>query len=491
MAQVEDKPGVATRTLKNYVGGRWVEADGAETIDVVNPANGEVLGQAPLSTRAQVDAAVQAARAAFPEWRATPPLVRARACFDLKYLLDEAKDELAMLVTTDNGKTITDATGEVGRGIECVEVATGIPSLMQGSNLEDVSRGIDSDMIRQPIGVFAAITPFNFPFMVPMWFLPYAIACGNTFICKPSEQDPLAVERTFELLDQIGLPPGVVNLVHGGKESVDAILEHPEVDGVSFVGSTPVAHYIYEVGAKNGKRVQALGGAKNHVIVMPDADLDSAVDGVLSSAFHAAGQRCLANSVCIAVGEIYEPLRAALAEKGEAMVVDVGSNPDAEVGPVISGASQERILGWIEKGVDQGGTLLLDGRGRGSEEGNFIGPTIIESEPGAEIVREEIFGPVLTLLRAADMDEALEILNSSSKGNAASIFTTSGGAMRRFRHDAQAGMLGVNIGVAAPMAFFPFTGWKDSFFGDLHANGSDAIDFYTEKKVVITRWPKI
>ncbi|HJS71009.1 MAG TPA: CoA-acylating methylmalonate-semialdehyde dehydrogenase [Gaiellaceae bacterium] len=491
MAQVEDKPGIATRTLKNYIGGRWVEADGAETIDVVNPANGEVLGQAPLSTRAQVDAAVQAARAAFPEWRATPPLVRARACFDLKYLLDEAKDELAMLVTTDNGKTITDATGEVGRGIECVEVATGIPSLMQGSNLEDVSRGIDSDMIRQPIGVFAAITPFNFPFMVPMWFLPYAIACGNTFICKPSEQDPLAVERTFELLDQIGLPPGVVNLVHGGKESVDAILEHPEVDGVSFVGSTPVAHYIYEVGAKNGKRVQALGGAKNHVIVMPDADLDSAVDGVLSSAFHAAGQRCLANSVCIAVGEIYEPLRAALAEKGEAMVVDVGSNPDAEVGPVISGASQERILGWIEKGVDQGGTLLLDGRGRGSEEGTFIGPTIIESEPGAEIAREEIFGPVLTLLRAADMDEALEILNSSSKGNAASIFTTSGGAMRRFRHDAQAGMLGVNIGVAAPMAFFPFTGWKDSFFGDLHANGSDAIDFYTEKKVVITRWPKI
>jgi malonate-semialdehyde dehydrogenase (acetylating) / methylmalonate-semialdehyde dehydrogenase len=491
MAQVEDKPGVATRTLKNYIGGRWVEAEGAETLDVVNPANGEILGEVPLSTQAHVDAAVQAARAAFPEWRATPPLERARKCFDLKYLLEEARDELAMLVTTDNGKTIKDASGEVRRGIECVEVATGIPSLMQGSNLEDVSRGIDSDMIRQPIGVFAAVTPFNFPFMVPMWFLPYAIACGNTFVCKPSEQDPLAVERTFELLDQIDLPPGVVNLVQGGKESVDAILTHPEVDGVSFVGSTPVAHYIYEMGAKHGKRVQALGGAKNHVIVMPDAELDSAVDGVLSSAFHAAGQRCLANSVCIAVGEIYEPLRAALAEKGAAMVVDAGSNPDAEVGPIISGASQERILGWIDKGVEQGGTLVLDGRGRGSEDGTFIGPTIIESEPGAEIAREEIFGPVLTLLRAGDMDEALEILNSSSKGNAASIFTTSGGVMRRFRHDAQAGMLGVNIGVAAPMAFFPFTGWKDSFFGDLHANGSDAIDFYTEKKVVITRWPKI
>jgi malonate-semialdehyde dehydrogenase (acetylating)/methylmalonate-semialdehyde dehydrogenase len=491
MAQVEDKPGVATRTLKNYIGGRWVEAEGAETIDVVNPANGEVLGEVPLSSPSQVDEAVRAARAAFPEWRATPPLERARACFDLKYLLEEARNELALLVTTDNGKTIKDASGEVGRGIECVEVATGIPSLMQGSNLEDVSRGIDSDMIRQPIGVFAGITPFNFPFMVPMWFLPFAIACGNTFVCKPSEQDPLAVERTFELLDEIGLPPGVVNLVHGNKGAVDAILEHPEVDGVSFVGSTPVAHYIYETGAKHGKRVQALGGAKNHVIVMPDADLDSAVDGVLSSAFHAAGQRCLANSVCIAVGDVYEPLRRALAEKGEAMVVDDGTNPDAEVGPVISGASHERILDWIDKGLEQGGELVLDGRGRGAEDGNFIGPTIIESEPGAEIAREEIFGPVLTLLRAADLDEALAILNSSSKGNAASIFTTSGGAMRRFRHDVQAGMVGVNIGVAAPMAFFPFTGWKDSFFGDLHANGSDAIEFYTEKKVVITRWPKI
>jgi malonate-semialdehyde dehydrogenase (acetylating)/methylmalonate-semialdehyde dehydrogenase len=490
MAQVEDKPGVATRTLKNYIGGRWIEAEGADAIDVVNPANGEVLGQVPLSSRSQVDEAVQAARAAFPEWRATPPLERARACFDLKYLLEDAREELALLVTTDNGKTIKDATGEVRRGIECVEVATGIPSLMQGTNLEDVSRGIDSDMIRQPIGVFAGITPFNFPFMVPLWFLPFAIACGNTFVCKPSEQDPLAVERVFELLDQVGLPPGVVNLVHGSKAAVDAILEHPEVDGVSFVGSTPVAHYIYETGAKHGKRVQALGGAKNHVIVMPDADLDSAVDGVLSSAFHAAGQRCLANSVCIAVGDVYEPLRKALAEKGQAMVVDDGTNPDAEVGPVISDASHERILGWIDKGLEHGGELVLDGRGRGSGDGNFIGPTIIESEPGAEIAREEIFGPVLTLLRAADLDEALTILNSSSKGNAASIFTTSGGAMRRFRHDVQAGMLGVNIGVAAPMAFFPFTGWKDSFFGDLHANGSDAIEFYTEKKVVITRWPK-
>jgi malonate-semialdehyde dehydrogenase (acetylating)/methylmalonate-semialdehyde dehydrogenase len=491
MAQVEDKPGVATRTLKNYIGGRWVEADGAETSEITNPANGEVLGHVPLSGASIVDEAVRAAREAFPGWRATPPVERARVCFDLKYLLEEAKDELAMLVTIDNGKAIKDASGEVRRGLECVEVATGIPSLMQGANLEDVSRGIDSDMLRQPIGVFAGITPFNFPFMVPLWFLPFAIACGNTFILKPSEQDPLAVDRVFELLDSIeSLPPGVVNLVQGGKPSVDALLEHPEVDGVSFVGSTPVAHYIYETSAKHGKRVQALGGAKNHVIVMPDAELDSAVDGVLSSAFHAAGQRCLANSVCIAVGDAYEPLKAALAEKGGQMVVGEGADPETEVGPVISGASHERILGWIEKGAAQG-EVVLDGRGRGSEDGHFIGPTIIEAEPGSEIAREEIFGPVLTLLKAADLSEAIEILNSSTKGNAASIFTTSGGAMRRFRYEAEAGMLGVNIGVAAPMAFFPFTGWKDSFFGDLHAHGRDAIDFYTEKKVVITRWPKI
>jgi malonate-semialdehyde dehydrogenase (acetylating) / methylmalonate-semialdehyde dehydrogenase len=488
MAQVEEK--IETRTMKNYVGGGWVDAEADERLDVTNPASGDTLAQVPLSGAADVDAAVRAAREAFPGWRATPPLERARACFELKYRLEERKDDLAALVTRDNGKAIKDASGEIRRGIECVEVATGIPSLMQGANLEDVSRGIDSDMIRQPIGVFAGITPFNFPFMVPHWFLPFAIACGNTFILKPSEQDPLAMELTFELLDGIGVPPGVVNLVNGGKDAVTAILEHPGIDGVSFVGSTQVARYIYETAAKQGKRVQALGGAKNHVVVMPDAELESAVDGVLSSAFHAAGQRCLANSVCVAVGDAYEPLKERLAEKGGAMVVGDGSDEATEVGPVISPDAHERILGWIEKGVEEGGEIVLDGRGRGSEDGSFIGPTIIEAEPEAEIAREEIFGPVLTLLRARDLDHALEILNASTKGNAASIFTTSGAAMRQFRYEAQAGMLGVNIGVAAPMSFFPFTGWKDSFFGDLHAHGRDAIDFYTEKKVVITRWPK-
>ena len=484
MAQVE----TAVKTVKNYVGGNWVQTEASERLDVTNPATGEKLAELPLSSREDVDRAVRAAREAFPGWRRTPPLERARACFELKYLLEEEKDELARLVTRDNGKALKDAAGEIRRGIECVEVATGIPSLMQGANLEDVSRGIDSDLVRQPIGVFAAITPFNFPFMVPLWFLPFAIACGNTFVLKPSEQDPLAMELTFELLDRIGLPPGVVNLVNGGADAVDALLEHPEVNGVSFVGSTPVARHVYETAAKQGKRVQALGGAKNHVIVMPDADLEGAVDGVLSSAFHAAGQRCLANSVCVAVGEVYEPLRRALAEKGAHMVVGDGSDPETEVGPVISESARERILAWIERGLEEGGELILDGRERGSDEDRFIGPTIIEAEPESPIAKEEIFGPVLTLLRARDLDHALEILNSSSKGNAASLFTTSGAAMRKFRYEAECGMLGVNIGVAAPMSFFPFTGWKDSFFGDLHAHGRDAIDFYTEKKVVITRW---
>ena len=480
----------ATRTMKNYVGSAWTDAEATERLPVTNPATGETLADVPLSGAPDVDRAVRAAREAFPGWRATPPLERARACFEFKYLLEERKDDLARVVTQDNGKAAKDAAGEIRRGIECVEVATGIPSLMQGANLEDVSRGIDSDMIRQPIGVFAAITPFNFPFMVPMWFLPFSIACGNPMILKPSEQDPLTSELVFELLDKIGLPPGVVNLVNGGHDAVNAILEHPGIDGVSFVGSTPVARHIYETSAKHGKRVQALGGAKNHVVVMPDAELESAVDGVLSSAFHAAGQRCLANSVCVAVGDAYEPLKRRLAEKGDAMVVGEGSDPGVEVGPVISGPARERILEWIDKGLAEGGELVLDGRGKGTDDGHFLGPTIIEAEPGSEIAQEEIFGPVLTLVRARDLDHALEIMNASPKGNAASIFTSSGGAMRKFRHDAEAGMIGVNIGVAAPMSFFPFTGWKDSFFGDLHAHGRDAIEFYTEKKVVITRWPE-
>ena len=490
MAQLEQKAPASVRTVRNHVGGRWLEAPAQERLEVRNPATDETIAVVPMSGRAEVDAAVAAAAEAFPVWRATPPLERARACFALKALLEEHFEELARAVTLDNGKGIGDARGEVRRGIECVEVATGVPTLMQGHVLEDVSRGIDEEMVRQPVGVCAAITPFNFPFMVPMWFLPFAVACGNTFVCKPSEQDPLAMQLAFELIEQAGFPPGVVNLVNGGREAAGALLEHPGVRAVSFVGSTPVAHSVYETAARHGKRVQALGGAKNHVVVMPDADLPGAVRGVLSSAFHAAGQRCLANSVCVAVGEVYERLREALVEAAAAMVVGDGADEATEVGPVISPQARERILGFIERAERDGGELLLDGRGAGGEGGGcFVGPTILEAEPGAEVAQEEIFGPVLTLLRARDLEHALEIMNASPKGNAASIFTSSGAAMRRFRHDAQAGMLGVNVGVAAPMAFFPFGGAKESIFGDLHATGRDAIEFYTQKKVVISRWP--
>ncbi len=489
MAQLEQTAPAAVQTVRNYVGGAWAEAAASEALEVRNPATGETIASVPMSGRDEVERAVAAAREAFPGWRATPPLERARACFALKALLEERFEELAQTVTRDNGKAIGDARGEVRRGIECVEVATGIPTLMQGHLLEDVSRGIDEEMVRQPLGVCAAITPFNFPFMVPMWFLPFAVACGNTFVCKPSEQDPLAMQLAFELIDRAGFPPGVVNLVNGGREAAAALLEHPDVRGISFVGSTPVAQSVYETAARHGKRVQALGGAKNHVVVMPDADLEGAVKGVLSSAFHAAGQRCLANSVCVAVGEIYEPLRAALVEAAAAMVVGDGAEESTEVGPVISPEARERILGFIERAQGDGAELLLDGREAGARGGCFVGPTIVESEPGSEVASEEIFGPVLTLLRARDLDQALELVNGSPKGNAASIFTRSGGAMRRFRHDAHPGMLGVNVGVAAPMAFFPFGGAKESLFGDLHATGRDAIEFFTQKKVVISRWP--
>jgi malonate-semialdehyde dehydrogenase (acetylating)/methylmalonate-semialdehyde dehydrogenase len=488
MAQVEEK--VETRTIKNYVGGGWVDVEAGERLDVTNPATGETLAQVPLSGAGDVDAAVRAARKAFPGWRATPPLERARACFELKYRLEERRDDLAALVTRDNGKAIKDATGEIRRGIECVEVATGIPSLMQGANLEDVSRGIDSDMIRQPIGVFAGITPFNFPFMVPLWFLPFAIACGNSFILKPSEQDPLTMELTFELLDGMDLPPGVVNLVNGGKDAVNAVLEHPGIDGVSFVGSTQVAHYIYETAARHGKRVQALGGAKNHVIVMPDAELESAVDGVLSSAFHAAGQRCLANSVCVAVGEAYEPLTERLAEKGGSMVVGDGADEATEVGPLVSCQARDRVRGWIDRGVEEGATLVVDGRDPDADPGGaFVGPTILDDVTAdMPIAQEEVFGPVLTLIHVDTLDDAIGVINRSRFGNGTSIFTENGAAVRRFRHEVQAGMIGVNIGVAAPVAFFPFSGWKDSFLGDLHAHGTDAVDFFTRKKTVTTRY---
>ena len=480
-----------TAQIPHWRGGQRWTGSGDRAGDVYDPATGEVSGRVGFATREDVDAVVADAVEAGRAWAAESLTRRTTGMFAFREAVWRRRKEIAAAITAEHGKVLYDALGEVQRGLEVAEFACGAPHLLKGGFSDGVSTGVDVYSIRQPLGVVAVISPFNFPAMVPLWFVPVASACGNAVVLKPSEKDPSASMLLAELWAEAGLPPGVVNLLNGGKDSVNALLEHPGVDGVSFVGSTQVARYIYETAAKHGKRVQALGGAKNHVVVMPDAELESAVDGVLSSAFHAAGQRCLANSVCVAVGDAYEPLKERLVAKGGAMVVGDGSDEATEVGPVISPDSQERILGWIEKGVEDGGELVLDGRGRGSGGGNFIGPTIIEAEPEAEIAREEIFGPVLTLLKARDLGHALEILNSSTKGNAASIFTTSGGAMRRFRYEAEAGMLGVNIGVAAPMSFFPFTGWKDSFFGDLHAHGRDAIDFYTEKKVVITRWPKV
>jgi malonate-semialdehyde dehydrogenase (acetylating)/methylmalonate-semialdehyde dehydrogenase len=400
---------------------------------------------------------------------------------------------MARSVTSEMGKTIADARAEVGRMIEMVEAACAIPTTMQGRILEDVSRNIDAETIRQPVGVCAAIVPFNFPAMVPFWFLPFAIACGNTFVLKPSEQVPLTQQIAFEELDALGLPPGVVNLVNGSREVVEGILDHPDIDAVSFVGSAPVAKLVYERAAKAGKRVQALGGAKNHMVVMPDAVVERTVEGILGSAFGAAGQRCMAGSVVVTVGDAHEQLMGPLAEATRALQVGDGIDESSDVGPVISCAARDRIREWIDRGVGDGAQLVVDGRrptGDGlASEGAYVGPTILdEVTPEMDIAQEEVFGPVLTVIRAASLDQAIEIVNSSRFGNGTSIFTESGASVRRYRHEVQAGMIGVNIGVAAPVAFFPFSGWKDSFLGDLHAHGTDAVEFFTRKKTVTTRY---
>ena len=478
-----------TRVLDNYIGGTWTPAAASEQLDVTNPASGEVLARVPLSTATDLDAAVQAARAALAPWRDVSVIARARKLFALREGLDNRREDLARSVTMEMGKTISDARAEVARMIEMVEAACAIPTTMQGRVLEDVSRGIDAETIRQPVGVCAAIVPFNFPAMVPFWFLPFAIGCGNTFILKPSEQVPLTQQIAFEVLDSLALPPGVVNLVNGGREVVEGILDHPGIDAVSFVGSAPVAKIVYERSAKAGKRVQALGGAKNHMVVMPDAVVDKTVSGIIGSAFGAAGQRCMAGSVVVTVGEAHERLLPALKEAAEAVRVGDGLDEQNELGPVVSEAARERILGAVERGVNDGAELVVDGRETGISEGCFIGATILDGvTPEMELAREEIFGPVLSLIHVETLDEAIEAVNKSRFGNGVSIFTESGAAVRRFRHDVEAGMVGVNIGVAAPVAFFPFSGWKDSFLGDLHAHGTDAVEFYTRKKTVTSRY---
>ena len=480
-----------TRLLGNYIGGAWVPSASAEALDVTNPATGEVLARVPLSVRADVDAAVAAARAAFPAWRSRSTIERARWLFGFRQVLEAHQDELARSVTREMGKTFGDARAEVGRAIEMVEAASAIPQTMQGRVLENVATAVDCETIRQPVGVCAAIVPFNFPAMVPFWFLPFAIACGNTFVLKPSEQVPLTQELVFGLMHEHGgLPEGVVNLVNGSVDVVNGLLDHPGVDAISFVGSAKVAAYVYERAAANGKRVQALGGAKNFMVVMPDAVMDKTVSNILGSAFGAAGQRCMAGSVVVTVGDATASLLPLLKERTEALAVGDGLEDGTDVGPVVSCAARDRVLGWIEKGVAEGATLLVDGRRpAASPDGAFVGPTILdEVTPDMEVAQEEIFGPVLSVIHADSLDEAIAIVNGSRYGNGSSIFTESGAAARRYRHDAQVGMIGVNIGVAAPVAFFPFSGWKASFLGDLHAHGTDAVDFYTRKKTVTSRF---
>ena len=476
----------------NYVGGEWVRSQSTESFEVFNPANGRVLAKVSLADADDVNHAVTAAAAAFPEWRRTPPQDRIQYLFKFRQLLEANASELAKLITEENGKTFTEARAEIQRAIENVEVACGIPSLMQGYNLEDVARGIDEIMIRQPLGVTAAITPFNFPGMVPLWFLPYAIACGNTFVLKPSERVPLTACALMRLLDEAGLPKGVVNLVIGAKAAVDALLHHPDVRAISFVGSTPVARYIYAEGSAHGKRMQCQGGAKNYVVIMPDADLDMTAKIISDSAFGCAGQRCLAVSAAITVGDAAKPFTNAVVEIASSLRVGNGLEEGVQMGPVISPASKSRIEGLIQKGIEHGGSAILDGRHAKIHDGGaFLNPTVLSGlAPDDEVMKTEIFGPVLALQNADDLDEAIEILSRSAYGNAASIFTSSGAHARKFRYEAPAGNIGVNIGVAAPMAYFPFSGWKDSFLGVLHGQGKDGVEFYTDKKVVIERWPK-
>lgn len=482
------------KPVLNYINGVWREVDAAELLDVHNPATQELLARTPLSPASVVEEAARAAAAAFPDWRNTPPGDRIQPLFKLKVLLEEHLDEIAQTITLENGKTYGESVGEMRRAIENVEVGCGIPSLMMGDVLEDIATGIDEYMIRQPVGVVATIAPFNFPGMIPFWYLPYAVACGNTYIVKPSERVPLTMQKIFELIDQCGFPPGVVNMVNGGPEAVNAILDHPVIRGVTFVGSTAVAKHVYARASQNGKRVQAQGGAKNPTIVLPDADLEMATKIVADSAFGCAGQRCLATSLVFTVGEARESFTEAISGAAAARVTGFGLDKGVQMGPVINPSAKSRIEKMVAKGVAEGAAAVVDGRGRsvtGYERGNFVLPTVLSGlKPEGEVIRTEIFGPVLGLVHLDTVDEAIDLVNSGQYGNMACLFTSSGAAARRFRHDAQAGNIGINIGVAAPMAYFPFSGWKDSFFGVLHGQGRHAVEFFTQTKVVVERWPR-
>ncbi|MDN4074465.1 CoA-acylating methylmalonate-semialdehyde dehydrogenase [Fictibacillus terranigra] len=478
------------QTLKNFVKGKWVDSSASEFLDVPNPATGEVLASVPISTKEEVGQAVQAAKEAFKTWKKVPVPKRARILFKYQQLLTENHEKLAQLVVMENGKSFKEAHGEVLRGIECVEFACGAPSLMMGESLGSIAEDIDSEMFRYPLGVVGGITPFNFPMMVPCWMFPLAIACGNTFVLKPSERTPILANRLAELLSEAGLPEGVFNIVHGAHDVVNGLIEHEEVKAVSFVGSQPVAKYVYEKAAAQGKRVQALSGAKNHHIVMPDAELDKAVQNILSSSFGSAGQRCMACSAVVLVGH-QDTFVQALKEKADEMKMESGLDDDVLLTPVIRHSHREKVLGLIEKGKEEGAVLVRDGReDMGNHaDGTFLGATIFDRVTAdMTIAREELFAPVLSILRAADLEEALEIVNKSRFGNSATLYSQDAKAVRQFREEAEPGMLGVNVGVPAPMAFFPFSGAKDSFYGDLHANGKDGLNFFTRKKMITSRF---
>ncbi|SFJ88352.1 CoA-acylating methylmalonate-semialdehyde dehydrogenase [Thermoflavimicrobium dichotomicum] len=479
------------KVLKNFIGGTWVASTSEKNEPVPNPATGEVLAYVPISTKEELNQAVAVAKETFKTWSQTPVPRRARILFKYQQLLVEHWEELAKLITMENGKSYKEAYGEVQRGIECVEFAAGAPTLMMGKQLATIATNIESGMYRYPIGVVGGITPFNFPMMVPCWMFPLAIACGNTFVLKPSERTPLLANRLAELFQEAGLPDGVLNIVHGAHDVVNGLLEHPDVRAISFVGSQPVAEYVYKTGAAHGKRVQALAGAKNHTIVMPDANLDAAVTEIINAAFGSAGERCMACSVVVAVGDIADELTEKLVAAANELVIGNGLDEGVFLGPVIREAHKERTLKYIQIGEKEGALLIRDGRKDAAThaEGYFVGPTIFDRVTcDMTIWKDEIFAPVLSITRVETLEEAIELANRSEFANGACIFTQNGSHVRKFRETIDAGMLGVNLGVPAPMAFFPFSGWKNSFYGDLHANGPDGVEFYTRKKMVTARW---
>lgn len=479
--------------LTHWINGQHVKGSSGRFGDVYNPATGEMVSQVPLASQGELAAAVEAARSAWPDWALTPPLSRARIMFKYKALIEENADELAAIITAEHGKVLSDAHGSLTRGLEVVEYACGIPQLLKGEYTEQVGRGIDAWTTRQPIGVCAGITPFNFPAMVPMWMYPMAIACGNTFILKPSEKDPSCALRLAELASEAGLPNGVLNVINGDKVAVDAILAHPHIPAISFVGSTPIAQYIYTTGTANGKRVQALGGAKNHMVVMPDADVDQAADALIGAAYGSAGERCMAISVAVAVGDAGDRLMDLLKPKVEALKIGPGTDESMDMGPLVTADHLRKVSSYVEVGIEEGAELVVDGRDysiQGYEKGFFIGGCLFDNvTPDMRIYKEEIFGPVLSVVRSPDFDMALQIINDHEFGNGVSIFTRDGDAAREFTNRIEVGMVGVNVPIPVPMAFHSFGGWKGSLFGDTHMHGPEGVRFYTRQKAVTSRWP--